>query len=90
MDQSGSTHRTDQQLEAVLCETGEWVIHGKNGRVLCFAASLQLAITRAAEYAVSGAVVVALSRASQDIVVFPGQMERLRKMIAGHEALTAA
>jgi hypothetical protein len=85
MDKDRSIRRTDEQLEAILHDTGEWAIHGQRGRVLYFSASLQLAITRAADYAESGVVVAALTRSSPDIVVFPGQMECLRKIIAGHE-----
>jgi hypothetical protein len=31
--------RTDQQLEAILDEAGHWVVNGRQGQVLCSAAS---------------------------------------------------
>jgi hypothetical protein len=83
MGEVRSIYRTDAQLEAILCDTGEWVIHGENGQVLCFAASLQLAVTRAADLAASGAVVVAITGISPDIAIFPPQTDRLRTMLVG-------
>jgi hypothetical protein len=87
MDDLQSSRRTDEQLEAILSETGVWVVNGRQGRVLGSAASLRRALDRAAEYAVSGAVVVALCRMPSDqIIVFPDQIERLRKLIAMRES----
>ena len=78
--------RTDDQLEAILTETGDWVVNGRQGRVLCLAASLGRALERAEAYAASGAVVIAITRLPADnIIVFAGQMERLRRRIAGRE-----
>jgi hypothetical protein len=82
-----SNCRSDEQLEAILFETGQWVVNGQQGQVLCFAASLGRAIDRAAEFAISGAVVVAIRRIPpDDIIVFPGQIERLRKLAARHRS----
>jgi hypothetical protein len=87
MNNSGSTsYRTDDQLDCMLCEVGNWVVSGRAGQVLCHAPSLRQAIERATEYAASGAVVIALCRLPSDnIVVFADQMSRLRKLIAGRE-----
>jgi hypothetical protein len=82
---------TDDQLAATLDETGEWVVDGRQGKVLCHAASLREAMHRAAHYAASGTVVIAACRAPDDnIIVFPSQMERLRMMVAGLETRTPA
>jgi hypothetical protein len=86
MDNVMSNRRSDEQLEAILAETGLWVVNGHQGRALCFAASLQRAMERSAEFAASGAVVVAICRLPSDnIIVFPGQIERLRKLTASRE-----
>jgi hypothetical protein len=87
MNNSRSTsYRTDDQLDCILCEVGNWVVSGRAGQVLCHAPSLRQAIDRASEYAASGAVVIALCRLPSDnIVVFADQMSRLRKIIAGRE-----
>jgi hypothetical protein len=88
MDILHTNHRSDEQLEAVLGENGHWVVNGQQGQVICFAASLRRALDRAAEYAASGAVVVAIRRLPFDnIVVFPAQIDRLRKAIAGRELM---
>ncbi len=86
MEKSRSNRRSDEQLEAILHETGYWVIRGQQGQNLGFAASLRQAITRSVAYAVSGAVVVAICRLPPDaILVSPGQIERLRAVIAARE-----
>jgi hypothetical protein len=83
---NASNCRADEQLEAILCETGNWVVNGQQGRPLCFAASLRRALDRSAVFAASGAVVVAICRLPSDnIIVFPGQIERLRNIIAARE-----
>ncbi|MGD0434536.1 MAG: hypothetical protein ABSA58_25940 [Acetobacteraceae bacterium] len=70
----------------MLTETANWVIYGARGKVLGFAASPRRALDRALEYARSGAVVLAVAQlASDNVVVFPAQMDRLRKVIAGRE-----
>ena len=87
MESVRSNRRSDEQLEAMLWETGHWVISGQQGRVLGSAANLRQAIDRSRVYAASGAVVVAICRLPSDnIVVFPGQIERLRKAIAAGES----
>jgi hypothetical protein len=86
MDTMQSNRRSDRQLEAILRETGHWVVNGQLGQVLCFAASLGRALDRSSEYAASGAVVVAICRLPSDnIIVFPEQIGRLQKLIAAHE-----
>jgi len=78
--------RSDEQLDAILFETAVWTVNGRNGQVLCTAPSLRRALDRAAEFATSGAVVVAICRTSDDnILIFEAQAERLRKFCAGRE-----
>jgi hypothetical protein len=82
--------QTDDQLEAILAEAGHWAINGQQGTVLSFAGNLQNAIGRAASYTASGAVVVSIVRLPSDnIVVSPEQIIRLRKLIAGREVAPA-
>jgi hypothetical protein len=74
---------TDEQLALIVDETGDWVVTGRQGKGLGHAASLRSALDRAADYALSGAVVIAVCRLPSDnIVVFPSQIARLRKFIA--------
>jgi hypothetical protein len=81
-----SNRRSDEQLEAILSETGHWVVNGQQGQPLCFVASLRQAIDKSAAYAMSGAVVVAIVRLPSDnIIVFPAQIERLRKTVVDGE-----
>jgi hypothetical protein len=46
MDNVRSNRRSDEQLEAILGETGHWVVNGQQEQALCFAASLRQAIER--------------------------------------------
>jgi hypothetical protein len=78
--------RSDEQLEAILFETADRTVNGRNGMTLCTAPSLRRALARAADFAASGAVVVALCRPPADnIIVFEAQATRLRKLRAGLE-----
>jgi hypothetical protein len=86
MNTTSSSFRTNDQLAAILDEVSDWVVTGRQGKGLCHAASLRLAIDRGADYAASGAVVIALRRLPSDkIIVFPVQIANLRKVIAGQE-----
>ncbi len=86
-----SNHRTDEQLEAILSETGDWAVNGTLGQVLCLAASFRRALERAAEYAASGAVVTTICRLpSASIVVDQKQIARLREVIAVREIMPEA
>lgn len=86
MDNVWSGHRSDEQLEAILYESGHWVINGHQGQVLGFAASLRQAIGRLTAYAGSDAVVAAVCQLPSDnIVVSTTQITWLRKVIAGLE-----
>jgi hypothetical protein len=79
MSQTTETYRTNDQLEALLYETGNWAVYGQQGRVLCLAASLHRAIQRTALYAFSGAVVTAVCRLPPNgITVMPTQLAMLR------------
>ena len=78
MENLRSNRRSDEQLEAIMWETGHWVVNGPQGRVLGSAANLRHAIDKWAVFAASGAVVVAICRLPSDnIIVFPGQIDRL-------------
>jgi hypothetical protein len=82
MSNAQTNHRTDEELRAILNETGRWAVNGQQGQVLCLAASLQRAIERASDYALSDAVVVGVSRLPCDnIVIPPAQMDRLRDAV---------
>jgi hypothetical protein len=50
------TSWSDDQLAAILNETGNWVVRGQQHQVLCAAASLGLALQRSGEYATSDAI----------------------------------
>jgi hypothetical protein len=81
--------RTDEQLEAILSETGHWVVNGTQGYPLGFASSLRSALDRAMAFANSGAVVVSVVRLPFDnVVVTPSQMDRLHKAIGGGKVAT--
>jgi hypothetical protein len=87
MDNQRKTCRTDEQLHAILCETGDWSVTGLQGQILCMAASLERAIQRAAEYSASDAVVTGLTRLpAGDIVVPAAQIRSLRRHISEPEA----
>jgi hypothetical protein len=84
MDTIRYTRWSDDQLAAILNETGNWVVRGQQGQVLCAAASLGLALQRSGEYAASDAIVVAISRLppAEEILVLPDQIKRLRHLVA--------
>ena len=83
MDDFLSNRRSDEQLETILCETSHWAVNGRQGQVLCYAASLRQAIDRSVKFSASGAPVIAICRLPSDnIVVFPEQVLRLRKFIS--------
>jgi hypothetical protein len=90
MDNLGPNHRSDEQLEAILYETGHWVVNGQGGRALCFATSLRHAMERPIKYGISGATVVAICRLPSDnIIVFSEQIFRLRKFISERDLAPA-
>jgi PAS domain S-box-containing protein len=77
-----STRWSDEALESIFWDTGDWVVKGRQGQVLCGAASLQRAVDRAHEFAQSGATVIAICRLPRDnIIVFPEQSDRLRRVL---------
>ena len=81
--------QTDEQLEAILAETGHWAVNGKRGHVLFTAATLRRALDKSAQLSASGAVVIAICRLPSDnIIVFPEQIERMQKLIAGRGPAT--
>src|ERR1700730_6346901 len=87
MEYLRAAHLTDAQLETVLYETGNWMVDEIQGRHLCWVPSLRLALEVATDYAETMAAVVTLSRPPvDDVVIFPGQVERLRKIAAELES----
>ena len=90
MDNFLSNRRSDEQLEAILCETGHWAVNGRQGQVLCYAASLRQAIERSEKFSASGAVVIAICRLPSDnIVIFSEQVIRLRRSVNVRELIPA-
>jgi hypothetical protein len=78
------SRQTDEQLEAILAETGHWVVYGIRGEVLFTAATFRRALDKSAQLSASGTIVIAICRLPSDnIIVFPEQIERMRKIIAG-------
>jgi hypothetical protein len=73
-----STRRSDEQLGLILYETANWTVTGSQNVVFCEAASLRLALDKAADFTASGQEVVALVRGRPaEIVVFSGQLQKL-------------
>jgi len=85
----GPSHRSDEQLEAILFETGRWAVNGQHGQVLGYAASLEQAVKRSASFSLSGARVIAICRLPFDhIVIFPEQIGRLRRVVRTYQLIT--
>lgn len=83
------SYRTDEQLQTMLHETARWVIHGRADFALGYGANLFEALDKAAKLAQSGATFTALSRLPNDsVIVFPAQIDRLRKNIVGLDSAT--
>jgi hypothetical protein len=57
-----STRLSDEQLEFIRFETGNWTVTGPNGKILCEVASLQCAVVQAVELGALGHRIVALIR----------------------------
>lgn len=78
------TYRTDEQLEALLDATGDWIVNASDGLVMGSAVtSLSEALRTAATYLAEGQVVRAVRRLPPDGIIVPAdQMERLSKVIA--------
>jgi hypothetical protein len=83
MDRQPSTYRTDEQLEFLLDQTGDWVVNDADGFVVWPLGSLREAIATARERMNAGELVRAVSRLSPDrIIVFSAQIERLATLLA--------
>lgn len=88
MNNLGPTHRSDDQLLAILHDTSRWAVNGQNGQVLGFAVSLEHALERAGAFAGAGATIIAVCRLPFDnVVVFPEQLARLEKIVSSRELL---
>jgi len=85
MDTLQPYHRSDEQLEAILYETADWVVNGRQGQLLCLAPSLRQAMIYAASLSTSALVSAVSQRAPIRIYVFPAQLERLEARIAASE-----
>ena len=86
MDHPPSTYRTDEQLEFLLDQTGDWVVNDADGFVVWPLGSLRDAIATAQERMNGGEIVRAVSRLSPDrIIVVGAQLERLAKLLADRE-----
>jgi hypothetical protein len=85
-NENSASYRTDEQLQAILHEPVKWMIHGRAGFALGHAASLHEALDKSARFALSGATIAAITRLHSDsIVMFPAQINRLRKIMASLE-----
>jgi hypothetical protein len=83
MDRQPSTYRTDEQLDFLLDQTGDWVVNDADGFVVWPLGSLREAIATAQERMNAGELVRAVSRLSPDrIIVFGDQIERLAILVA--------
>jgi hypothetical protein len=69
--------RDDQQLAGLLDEAAVWFAKGSHGIVLGRAESLREAIEAVVEFGVSEHIISLVRGASEDIVVFSHQLERL-------------
>jgi hypothetical protein len=77
-----ANRRSDEELVAILTETGTWTVNGRNNAPLCTTLSLRHAVKRAATFTLRGQKVTALTRRPlEDIVVFQGQMDRLFEFV---------
>ena len=76
--------RTDDELVGILDEPETWIVTSQ-GRRRCFTASLRTAIERGSTFARAGAIVTTLSRQSDNVIVPPSKMCRLRKLIADRD-----
>jgi hypothetical protein len=80
------SERSDEQLEAIIAETGDWVLVGTNDQLICRAASFGHAIDQALDQMFGPNVVIALVRRPCDhIVVFTDQMFRIWERIVTRE-----
>jgi hypothetical protein len=83
-----SSYRTDEQLQSILHDTANWVIHGRGGFSLGHTASLHEAFEKVTEFAQTGATILAITRLPNDnIIIFEEQVDRLHKIVAGRKSL---
>jgi enterobactin synthetase component F len=77
-----SPRRSDEELKDILNETGHWVVNGRLSCFLCSTGSLRQALERSVEYNLSGIKVIKIRRLPSDnIILFPAQIDRLQKAI---------
>ena len=87
MDISRSTHRSDEQLEAILDDTGDWVVNDVGGLIKdCVVGSLREALDQSKNHPAAGEALRAVSQLPRGgIIVFGAQIERLAILIADHD-----
>ena len=82
MNESETTRRTDAELILILDEAAAWGLRDENGAPVGQTTSLRAALTVASALGRAGRKIIALTQEQNDrIIIFGGQMERLR---AGH------
>jgi hypothetical protein len=82
MDHSGSSYRSDEQLDGMLDQTSEWRLRSRDRAVLATFMNLRDAIVGRERLAASGHPVVAIAREQpSEIIIFNGQMERVARRI---------
>ena len=82
MTESETTRRTDAELIAILDDAAAWAAHDEQGKVAAWAPNLRMALAWTAELGCEGRTIVALTQGQNDrVIVFRGQMERLREAV---------
>ena len=83
-----SNRRTDEQLEFILAETRDWVVHGTAESPPHRVASLRMAVERVGAFTARGREIIAVAwEASDGVVVSLAQLQRLAILIAEREPL---
>src|SRR3954468_11867352 len=74
--------RTDEQLMAMLFETGHWTVNNHAGITLCITANLHESLYRAGQYERYAPIIDGITRLSGDkIGISPPQIRRLMSMV---------
>ena len=79
MNESETTRRTDAELILILNDAAAWVVRDERGASMGRTTSLRAALCVASAFRRAGHETIALTQEQNDrIIVFGGQMERLR------------
>jgi hypothetical protein len=74
---------TDDELLAIVDETGVWTVVGDHGFIRNLSPSLRVALEKATFYSRSGVTVGRIARQPSDnIIVLPAQVRHLAKIIS--------